>query len=348
MQTQSSIRNMNQVERKSITRLLCIDTAFRYNYVNTKSTNFLYTLPEPMNNVTSLRLSAIEIPNMWHVFSTEERTNTFTIHLFNCPMYDKNSLGFQLVRNTDNSVKTFDKTHVIQIPDGNYTSDTFETMINALCINIGEGLEFIIFKVKNSTSKTSIYADSLAYRSTNGELIFDDNHFDKRFRFTIDFSVDSINFPFQKTAGWMMGFREPIYSVDYNNMFTDLTAVGSESTNYYCYLNSESSYGSRVMHYVFLEIDDFQRNFTPDTIISSKADTTFIGKNILARISISSNENTIILDNGADLIFKKRNYFGPVKIEKIQIRLVDKYGDIINLNANDFSFALEIEQVYSF
>lgn len=348
MHQQSSLRNINQVERKSITRLLCIDTAFRSNYLNSKSTNFLYILPEPMNNVTSLRLSAIEIPNMWYSFSTEEHTNTFTVTIYNCPKYDKSTIKYPLLRDEEGNVLLFTYVHVIKIPDGNYTSDTFETMINALCVNTGEGLEFLIFKVKTSTSKTSIYVDSSAYRDSDGELIFDDANSDKRFRFTIDFSVDVLNFPFQKTAGWMMGFREIKYNINYNNVYYDLTAVGNETTETRYFLNSESSYGSSIMHYIFLEIDDYQRNFTPDTIISAKADTTFIGKNILARISISANENTIILDNGADLIFKKRNYFGPVKLEKLQIRLVDRCGDVINLNSNDYSFALEIEQVYSF
>lgn len=337
---------MNPVERKTITRLLCIDSAFRPNYSKTKSTNYLFTLHESLNNVTALRLSAIEVPNMWHSFSTEEHSNTFTIHLFNCPSYNNGNGGLELIYDEAGKVVLTDYTHVVKIPDGNYTADSFETMINALFTNLANGLDFIYINVKGSTSKTSIYANRLAYRDAGDNLIFEEEEKEKRFRFTIDFSVDLPNFPFQKTAGWMLGFRKFVYEADYTSVFTDLTANEILENRYF--LESESSYGSSTMHYFFLEIDDFQRNFTPDAIISGKADTTFIGKNILARISVSSNENTIILDNGSDLIFKKRTYFGPVKIEKLQIRLVDRFGEVVNLNANDFSFALEIEQVYSF
>jgi hypothetical protein len=293
-----------------------------------------------------MRLSAIEIPNMWHAFSTEEHSNTFTVHLYNCPSYNKSGIGLELVYDETGNVLLSDYTHVVKIPDGNYTSDMFESMINAMCTNIGNGLDFLYFSVKSSTSKTVIYANRLAYRDAGDTLIFDDSEKDKRFRFTIDFSVDVPNFPFQKTAGWMMGFRKFVYEVDYDNLFIDWTSVEHMEDRYF--LESESSYGSSTMHYVFLEIDDFQRNFTPDTIISGKADTTFIGKNILARISVSTNENTIILDNGSDLIFKKRTYFGPIKLEKLHIRLVDRFGEVVNMNANDYSFALEVEQVYSF
>ena len=51
-------------------------------------------------------------------------------------------------------------------------------------------------------------------------------------------------------------------------------------------------------------------------------------------------------DNGGDRIFKTREYFGPVKIERLKIQLVDKYGKKINLNKNDFSFTLECTQLY--
>jgi hypothetical protein len=293
-----------------------------------------------------MRLSAIEIPNMWHAFSSEEHSNTFTVHLYNCPSYNNSGIGLELIYDDDGNVQLTDYVHEVKIPDGNYTSDTFESMISAIFINIGNGLDFLYFNVKSSTSKTVIYANRLAYRDSGDNLIFSDAEKEKRFRFTIDFSVGIPNFPFQKTAGWMLGFRKFFYEGLYDNSFIDLTATEYTEDRYF--LQSESSYGSSTMHYIFLEIDDFQRNFTPDTIISGKADTTFIGKNILARITVSSNENTIILDNGSDLIFKRRSYFGPIKLEKLHIRLVDRFGEVVNMNANDFSFALEIEQMYSF
>ena len=53
------------------------------------------------------------------------------------------------------------------------------------------------------------------------------------------------------------------------------------------------------------------------------------------------------MDNGSDLIFKQRDYFGPVTIEKLRIRLLDHFGKVLDLNNNDYSFALEFKQLYS-
>jgi hypothetical protein len=53
-----------------------------------------------------------------------------------------------------------------------------------------------------------------------------------------------------------------------------------------------------------------------------------------------------VVDNGGDFIFKKRSYFGPVKLEKMHIKLLNKFGEMLELNRNDFSFSLELEVMY--
>jgi hypothetical protein len=72
----------------------------------------------------------------------------------------------------------------------------------------------------------------------------------------------------------------------------------------------------------------------------------YLGKNIMARIPVSSLQNTIVFNNASDLIFKCREYFGPVRLERLRIRILNRYGEVINLNSNDFSMALEITELY--
>ena len=42
----------------------------------------------------------------------------------------------------------------------------------------------------------------------------------------------------------------------------------------------------------------------------------------------------------------KRTYFGPVNIKKLHIKLLDELGRKVDLNNRDFSFGIEIEQLY--
>ena len=71
-----------------------------------------------------------------------------------------------------------------------------------------------------------------------------------------------------------------------------------------------------------------------------------IKDDILAVIPLTSNSFNICFDNGSDFIEKKREYFGPVNLQRIKIQLYNQYGEILNLNNMDFSFSLEIELGY--
>lgn len=316
--------NVNPHKINTITKTLSIDTIFRENYEFTESTDFLLTLNEPINNVTSIKLASMELPNMWYLFSGEKKTNTFKIRCVNIPP------------DTSNQNK-YDKDYIINIPDGNYIAIDFEEIMNNILINTGGGLKFIRFNI-------DVYSTKSSFRSALNDETSNENPYnnDTDFYFTLDFEVPTI--PMLQTAGWMMGFRKLSYEANYDTTYLDLiTTQGSQYRNYIC---GESSFGSNDNQYVFLELDDFQRNCVTDKVIS--INKFYMANNILARITLTTGKNTIVIDNGSDLIFKKREYFGPTKLEKFRIRLIDRHGSIIKINKNDFSFTLEFEQVYSY
>ena len=55
-----------------------------------------------------------------------------------------------------------------------------------------------------------------------------------------------------------------------------------------------------------------------------------------------------IIDNSPSLQNNKRNYFGPVNIERMRVRLFDERGNLVNLNDNDWSFTLLVDQLYQY
>ena len=63
-------------------------------------------------------------------------------------------------------------------------------------------------------------------------------------------------------------------------------------------------------------------------------------------IPLNSESFNVCYDNGAGFIEKKREYFGPVNIQKFKIQLLNQYGEILELNNMDFSFSLELEIGY--
>jgi hypothetical protein len=332
---------LNPTDRKVITRNLCIDTLFRKNYNKTVSSNFLHTLPDPITNVISMKISAIEFPNAWYHFTSENQSNEFTITLYNAPPRDEIPY--------DSVIQ-----HKILIPNGNYQSDLFNIAMNNMFQNIGGGLEYIYFELNSLTTNCIFRSKTLSDampgfkvddKTTNTYLL---QNTEDPFYFTIDFRVESDpTRPLYKNAGWMMGFRQSFYEVRIdNNVVRDiLSSDGVQEYNWY--LKSESSYGSSIQSYLFLEIDDFNKNFSTNTLFANTTNETYLGNNIMGRISIDSGINTIVTNTASDRVFKKREYFGPVKLEKLHIRLINKFGDPVFFNGNDFSFVLEIEQLYS-
>ena len=61
-------------------------------------------------------------------------------------------------------------------------------------------------------------------------------------------------------------------------------------------------------------------------------------------LNYASDGNTIQTNNS----FKAREYFGPVRLERLGIQLKDDKGNFINLNGNSWGFNLIVEQLYQY
>jgi len=322
------------------TKNFSIDTIFRDNYENTISTDFSFNLPYPIEKVVSIRISAMELPNVWRSFSELDRTNEFKITVYNF---------YQLNLETSSMDLILEREFVIKIPSGNYTSLNFENMMNAYFLNIGKGLEYLVCNIDQITTKTTFRAFSYTDDGTNLDPFDPTNtvYYSPSFYFTLDFSLDDESIPIYKKIGWMLGFKKEKYTIDVSNQYiaVGLPNLNNQLITYYAYIDSESSYGSSVYPYVYLDIDEFQQNNRNDSLYHFIGSNLQFTNNALARISVSSSQNTIIIDNGSDTVFKKRNYIGPITIDKLHIKLLNRFGDVIDLLGNDFSFILEITYI---
>ena len=65
-------------------------------------------------------------------------------------------------------------------------------------------------------------------------------------------------------------------------------------------------------------------------------------KNIFAKLKDHESE-----ENNTDY-FVKKNYFGPVTLNRVTFELLDKYGNALDLQGADYSFSVEIEILYKY
>lgn len=97
--------------------------------------------------------------------------------------------------------------------------------------------------------------------------------------------------------------------------------------------------------------------YTYDQIMMARTQTsldTFASPNptdLLSRFSIprdSSNPNASIIYKNSDKEITKRKYFGPVKLVKFKVRLLNDKGFEVNLNGRDWSFSIVATQLYQY
>ena len=69
----------------------------------------------------------------------------------------------------------------------------------------------------------------------------------------------------------------------------------------------------------------------------------YLEKDIIGKIYTDGNFRILIEDENNQSNFKKREYYGPVNINKISVKLLDEYGQELCLNGMDFSFTLQFE-----
>ena len=137
--------------------------------------------------------------------------------------------------------------------------------------------------------------------------------------------------------GWMAGFRSNIVTIDVTHM-EDGTAYGK--------VVSDAVVNFSGPKYFFLYVNDYNNNF--NTNLYTTDDRGIVQSNTFARINrsgdlffdVSSNSNYQITTI-------PRHYFGPVTIEKLEIKLFDEFGNIINLNGNDISMTFTVTAMYS-
>ena len=358
---------INPLRRQTLTHQVNIDSLFRRAYYTTLSTDFTYEFNYPLRNVISMKLVAMELPNIWYSFSNAKKNNIFYIHF--------SGVNFDCVapRDVESSVK-------IVIPEGNYTPDEFVRTMNAYFRN-HEGtpttneisevlssntshqklhfLRFLRFEFDEITARMIIRTHNIndvdlseyepqitlfvpdVETTTSGTK---NNQYSPNFEFTLDFELEEEpERLWYRNAGWMIGFQEPKYTI--NNDVPPFYDTYNTGNTFHYRIQAEGVFGNTINSYVFLSIDDFNHN--AKQAIMSGNDNALLYDNILARISVTSGSNTYIVDNASDMIFKKRIYFGPVTINRLHIRLLDRFGDVIDLNSNDMSLALEFQQIYS-
>lgn len=326
----------NPIHRKTVSKLLNVDSKFRSNYLNTTSSDFILDLPYPINNVIEIKFSDLELPISYYPFTTANQNNYFWFATYT---------QTQLVSNTPYIYYFF-------MPDGNYSFDNLIKYINTsfatistmdissvrIPIKVTHDLSFNSLNIVNGTGKLTFAIDASLNELNINPIVKAELNFNSPALANITYSTkvteefnkniyySPTNIPIFQRMGWMLGFRDKNYS------FT--TSLITESV-----LNIT---GPR---YLYIILEDFNKSSNVNFLSSSKYG--LLPDNILARVSLISSAFNVLKQNDFSVYAEPRYYYGPVNISKLRIRIVDEFSRTLDLNSDDFSFTLRMTTIYS-
>ena len=364
---------LNPLKRTSYKKIVNINSRFRDNYTSTLASNFFFNFPEIMNNIVSMKLSNIIIPNFIYSVNSSTGSDNFTI----------------IVKKNDGSILT----KPIEVPSGSYPAQKIITKINSILSNsVIESMTYIVLKYDEVTGKMTFdILWSFSAMTNITEIQFDFSYKEPaRQANSINNVYNQISnniYKDQLTLGWTLGFRGNYISTSTSTSTNASSVITSsnrniqqatlnslrnkhstllikkngehylEKNNYCCEnestilnniflytcdtntssLEAESIYDPLVNRYFLLSVNDFQHNHNR-CLISPTLSETITDTNLLCKIYL----------NSADTFYEnpERFYFGPTTLSRLHIKMLDEFGRIVDLNHGDFSFTLELELLY--
>ena len=226
---------------------------------------------------------------------------------------------FYMCVTTQKNADVSNNEFTITIPDGNYSDADLIVVINNLITTQPSAVYF----------DASFNIDLNANRSGTGKVILTTAG-------KLGSTVKNVKLDFIKNAnsqtdilykfGHLIGFTKKIYD---------------GATRYV----SDTMPDSNHIHYLYLAIDDFNNSVNNNFI--SAFNKSILSPNILARLSVQNTPNfRVFSGNEFNMIVEPRKYFGPVDIQKINVKIYDDMGRIVDLNGANFSFCLTFKTLY--
>jgi len=327
---QSSMVTTNNTYNKTI----YINTKFK-KLINSSSSNITFNLSETLKNVTELALIDCSIPFTW--YNIESPYNYFVI-------------------------KDINNKYIIDISNGRYNKDTLITTINTK-LNESIGEANIVFILNDITNKVEIEIN-------NDELytiIFHDenNILDKNLGTILGFSDISLNLYNNLVANNVLNLNIHDYFFvvldEFNNFKNNCElvtmAVSENRFNInHTFLNDLSisdttnNIPTYNTHGFGPQLTTIAENYTINELIQANSNINNENRSqitttndILAIIPINTNglifgNDYLSFDNDDSFI---RSYNGKVDIQRMHIKLVDNYGNLVNLNGSNWSLTIK-------
>jgi len=241
----------------------------------TTSSYFVFQPARVYKNVSSIKVTSFEFPNVFYTFSDSRNNISFQVD---------DGQGYKLVT----------------IQQGNYSSSTL--------------LASTIQEAMNST--TGLNSDyGVRIDPISGKLIISDSNSNN---FNIIFPT-TLNNPTGNGIGYNLGFQNTSYNFSSTYTAENFPDVIQDT-------------------YIYLSINDY------NLVEHHEYGQTHF--EAIAKITLPSAKNTIVYDNNfINSSSKQYHFYQPTNVSRFEIKLIDAYGELLDLQGSNFSMTLELEEI---
>ena len=380
--------NLNPNLTNIVRRLVSIDSQYRQNIlpyangdINAPSYNTDYTLDltDTLSKVTSLRLNSIQLPTTWYTFDYNLGNTCFLCDFSGITSIIDISAGNYKITDLIASLNTQLNNKGLTDIDISYNANTGKINFN----NTSSTLSALLTFYQNGGNNICVTNSCIGGQKINQHLGWNlgfRREPDSSGNITVSLPPNSVT-----QADAIIDVYGPKYLLlvldDYNNNHLNQSLVNISNTQnkldiptyYNSYTKNQKIPDSVVCVPVNLNNGE-TRNIAmlnktfPRTLTQAQLYST---NEIIANRKATLNNRTfgptnsdmfaLIPLNGITslrpdpyivfsptLIDSQRSYFGPVNIDRFRVRLLDDKGNLVNLNDNDWSFSLIVEQLYQY
>lgn len=344
---------LNPRLENTISKILIIDSQFRQilnSETDNSSTNFSIDLSEPLNELISMKMYSIQIPYTWYTIDEKYGTNVFYIDSKKIIIEPGNYTPEELVEEINNTIngEDFDYTQTDESSDSNpyikfvYNSkngkisiiSTFKTSKRIVFYN---NREFGYAKVNNNLGYLMGFREKeyiIGVDTIRGEGIID--LYGPKYLLLVidDFNQNRIN------SGVINVYDKQDISLKLPSYFNTSVQRACVDNNVEYVPNNPRQLTQNQL-YSLNEIQENRQKTTNNRL--NAAVTT----DVLALIPIKHGATgSSFIEFGGSLQSNKREYFGPVNVTRLRVRLMDDKGNIVNLNGGNWSFGVICESLY--
>lgn len=336
----STALEVNPQYQNTNTRMIVVNSAF----VSTQDTcDFTVDLSEPINDVLSISLYSFHIPYTWYSINSSKKNNSLAL------------------------VSSFESVS-IEIDYGNYSNESLVSTVNEQL----QSVDLLSGCVYNSINGKTIVTLSNEIE----EITFYDEDSDGKEKDTLGYMLGFRKSKYLKPVDTEMTWSVTSESLcttygtkylqlcvdDFNrnrlnsniaNAFDDVNNSDLKtSTNFNFSIERnendevvETNPRTLTQNQIYA-INQIQSNRLNNRFLKPKTNNA---SDLLAMIPTKHHQMNLgdmCVEFGGSMQNNRRQYFGPVTLSRLHVKLVDEEGRVLDLNKNDWSFTILCETLY--